>query len=586
MVPNKEKCKMKNITNNIIQMRRSFRFMIMCLFILSKSVALAQHDHEGHTHDHEGHSHGEEGAGLEAPNQNPLPTASETSTDKYELLLKFTPVEPGEELAMNLFLSDVNSNVPTDSAALQITNAGFPAQQFQITRLERGMYKVQTIMPDEKLFNLDVTINSTLGPDLIRLQNVDFTHHHIEVTAALDEHEHSHLWMYLSAVAILLVGFLLGRMMSQNKLRKQAIGIFIAFCLVPTAQWNLATAHEGEDHGPKKKENNLSASFTVLKESQFLMGVLTQSVGSNAFTNSRRLYGTIIPSSSGMATVSSPQAGRVVSINVAVGQNVKKGQQLAVIERLSDAASEVNFMAERNRVEAEFVMATKEYDRLKSLEDIAAKKQLDEAKGRLDIATRNRELYQSGGAKNIVLKAPIDGLVSAFTLSAGTSVNAEQSLFTIVNLSTVYIEAQAFEKDVELLTIAKKFTAQCTEENHTCESVTLLSIGQDFNPSNQSQRVLFEVENHHNEFKLGEFVNVFAFANESENTIAIANSAITELEGRPVVFIKNSAEQYELRYVAVGADNGLQTIITSGISSGDKVVVAGAYQVKLIYMNH
>jgi membrane fusion protein, heavy metal efflux system len=577
---------MKNVTNNTMLRIKLFHFMFICALVFSKNIACAQHDHEGHSHDHGGHSHGAEETEMVAVNDNPLPTASEASTEKYELLLKFTPVEPGEELTLNLFLSDVNSNVPMDTAALQITNAGFPEQQFQISRVEKGMYKVQTIMPDEKLFNLDVTINSSLGPDLIRLQDVDFTHHHAEVSAVDAEHQHSHMWMYLSAIGILIGGFFLGKIITQNKLRKQAIGIFIALCMVPASHWNGATAHEGEDHGPKKKEGSLTSSFTVLKESQFLMGVLTQRMGSNAFTNSRRLYGTIIPSSSGMATVSCPQAGRVVSINAAVGQSVKKGQQLAVVERLSDAASEVNFIAEKNRVEAEFVMAAKEYDRLKSIEDIAAKKQLDEAKGRLEIATRNRELYQSGGAKNIVLKAPIDGLISAFTLSAGASVNAEQPLFTIVNLSTVYVEAQAFEKDVELLNMAKKFTAQCTEENHTCESVKLLSIGQDFNPSNQSQRVIFEVDNQHNEFKLGEFVNVFAFANESENTIAIANSAITELEGRPVVFVKNSAEQYELRYVAVGADNGLQTIITSGIASGDRVVVAGAYQIKLIYMNH
>ncbi len=563
-------------------MMKSFYFIILLVF--SQSIAFAQHDHEGHSHEHEGHSHADEATGLVALNDNPLPAASEASSEKYELLLKFTPVEPGEELSMNLFLSDVNTNAPMDSAALQISNSGFPSQQFQVTRLESGMFKVQTIMPDEKLFNLDVTINSSFGPDLIRLRDVDFTHHHEMTTAAKEEQ--SNLWMYLAAIVVLLVGFLLGRIMSQNKLRKQAIGIFVVLCLLPASQWNGATAHEGEDHGPKKKENNLATSFNVLKESQFLMGVLTQRVGSNAFMSSRRLYGTIVPSSAGMATVSSPQAGRVVSITVSVGENVKKGQQLAVIERLSDAASEVSFIAERNRAEAEFVMATKEYERLKSLEDIAAKKQLDEAKGRLEIATKNRELYQSGSAKSIVLKAPIDGLVSAFTLSAGASVNAEQSLFTIVNLSTVYVEAQAFEKDIEILTHSKKITVQCTEENHTCESVTLLSIGQDFNPSNQSQRVFFEVENHHNEFKLGEFVNVYAFSNESENTIAIPNSAITELEGRPVVFVKNAAEQYELRYVAVGADNGLQTIITSGVSSGDRVVVAGAYQVKLIYMNH
>ncbi len=551
--------------------------LFFCIFLFKLSDA--QHDHEGHSH-----SHGEEATESVDMSDIPLPTSSESVSDKYEVLLKFQPVEPGEELMMMLFLSDVNTNAPIDSASILIQNVQVSDQKFEIELEEKGIYHIHTTMGEEKLFDLDVTIQSPKGADLIRLKQVDFTHHHAHEATAVHVDD-SHLLLYiLGAIAVLIIGLLIGKYMAKSGLRKHASILLLMLCFLPASQFRQVSAHEGE-HGPEEKEKNLSSEFEVLKESQFLMNILTTRIGSGQFSNSRKLYGTVIPSSNGQSIVSSPQAGRISSIQVAVGETVTKGQQLAIIERISEAASDVNYSAEKNKAEVEYEAAVKEFNRIKSLEGLTSKKQQEEAQSRLDIATANHNLYASGHAKNIVLKAPISGIVGPFTLSQGSSINAEQLLFTVTDISQVYVEAQAYENDLRVIENSNTFHVQCMEENHSTANVKLLSLGQEFNASNQSQRVIFSVDNTSNEFKIGEFVNVFAYSNESENTIALPNSAITELEGRPVVFVKHSAEIYELRYVAVGNDNGIATVIHSGVEQGDRVVVNGAYQVKLIYMN-
>ena len=134
--------------------------LIVCIFLFKLSDA--QHDHEGHSH-----SHGEEVTESVDMSDIPLPTSSESISDKYEVLLKFQPVEPGEELTMMLFLSDVNTNAPIDSASVVIQNVQVADQKFEIELEEKGIYHIHTIMGEEKLFDLDVTIQSPKGADLI-----------------------------------------------------------------------------------------------------------------------------------------------------------------------------------------------------------------------------------------------------------------------------------------------------------------------------------------------------------------------------------------------------------------------------------
>jgi hypothetical protein len=57
------------------------------------------------------------------------------------------------------------------------------------------------------------------------------------------------------------------------------------------------------------------------------------------------------------------------------------------------------------------------------------------------------------------------------------------------------------------------------------------------------------------------------------------------MNGKPVVFIKDSPEVVSLSYVTTGADNGQTTQILSGIEADERVVVRGTYQAKMIYLN-
>lgn len=237
--------------------------------------------------------------------------------------------------------------------------------------------------------------------------------------------------------------------------------------------------------------------------------------------------------------------------------------------------------------------ATKrELDRLQPIADIAAGRDLQQAEANyrqalaeLQTLESKTEPRRSANSRTLTLVAPISGIVGAFTLSAGTEVVAGQTLFTLTNLSTVYVEAQVYDRDVAVVQAGNKFLVTCSTDSHKSAEVRLLSQAQTMNPGNQSQRVLFEMDNPKGEFKIGEFVSLKALNQQTSRQITIPNSALTEINGKTAVFLKTNPESFRLSYVQTGEDDGTRTLVLKGIQEGEKVVINGAYELKMMYLN-
>jgi multidrug efflux pump subunit AcrA (membrane-fusion protein) len=225
--------------------------------------------------------------------------------------------------------------------------------------------------------------------------------------------------------------------------------------LIPTAAINPSLAHEGEEHGGgAAKTGGLSNSFVVEKESQFLFDILTEKAGvGSGFYQTTELLGTVTAAPQGLAVIQSPQTGKIISLRVAPGQTVSKGQTLAVVQQQVEAATQIDILSQRNTLNAEVKAAKAQYDRLQSIADIAAKKDVTEAKARYEAAVQNLQLFNAnvgsaGSSKLVTLTAPISGVVGTFNYAMGAVVSAGQTLFEITNLDRVYVETQVFGNDL------------------------------------------------------------------------------------------------------------------------------------------
>ena len=554
------------------------------MLILMLTMPLLIFAHEGETH----------GGSEKATVQPATYFSSEAVSAVYELMLKYQPIQMGKETALKLFISDFNTNAPIDSAALQVTVAGNPNIKLTVAKIDKGVYELKGIFPDKKSYNLTVNINSSLGPDLMLISNI-VVGKELEGPGALTDHPETKWYKrpWFFGTAGLLLGLLLMFFIMRKTNRKVAAGILILFCLLPSATYNTVSAHDGENHGAEEKPGGtMSNTFIVEKEAQFLFGVLTEKITTGDFNQSIQVLGTVIPSPQGRAVIQSPQAGKIISLKVSVGQNVTVGQVLAVIEQQVDAGTQINILSQRNGVDAEYNAAKAQYDRLKAIEDIAAKKDVTEAKARYETALKNRQLFNgnagrnTGSTKMVTLTAPVSGVVGTFNFSIGAVVNAGETLFDITNLNKVLVEAQVFANDGEQLTEVEKINTFSTNQNDTSSySLKLVSTAQAVNAVNQSQKVIFEIINPKSQFKLGENINVHIFSKNVARQLTVPNGAIAEINGKPVVFVKDKAEQYSIVYINKGTSNGQYTAIEKGVEEGERIVTTGVYQMKTIYLN-
>lgn len=551
-------------------MKRIFLFMLFSLGLLTAFA------HGGEDH----------AASKTAAPMSSKYFGSEASSDKYEVLIKYGELQGGKASTMQLFLANAKTNKAIDSATITIKVVGQPNVNFTVSRIDTGIYQLAGTFPANQMYDLQVNISSPLGPDFLQVPKIEIGK---KLEVVTEEHSHWYDSPVLWAVAGVVVGLLLMYLLMRARFRKTAAAAIVLSMLIPTAAMNPSMAHGGEDHGGgAKASGGLSTAFIVEKESQFLFDILTQPVGSGSFYQSTELLGTVTPAPQGSAVIQSPQTGKIISLRVTPGQTVAKGQTLALVEQQVEAGTQIDIISQRNTLNAEVKAAKAQYDRLQSIADIAAKKDVIEARARYEAAVQNLRLFNASigsgaSTKTVNLTAPISGVVGTFNYAIGAVVSAGQTLFEITNLNRVYVETQVFSSDMPQEAKSSRFVAFANGDTATY-NLRLVSTAQSVNAENQSQRVVFEVMNPGGKFKIGENVRVLRYGSNRIAQLVVPTSAIVDVNGKPAVFIKDKAEQFSISFIQKGESNPLHTAIAQGAESGEKIVTGNVYQMKMIYL--
>jgi cobalt-zinc-cadmium efflux system membrane fusion protein len=571
----------------------------LLFFLLALSFPALLSAQEAHTHaDGSTHAaHGDEAAKSAAkPGADHFTVYAES--DKYELTLYYPELVAGQEAHLTLFVADYQTNRPIDKAELKINAMENPQLAFEVTPLSVGVYELHGTFPENKTYTLNVQMNHPNGADLIGVKSIAVGEKLVAEAAVSEEGSGIPSWLWFFGG--LLAGGLAVWFVSRRRSRILTVVLLLVSAWFSTPNWNQAYAHGDEEHGPKSGGSGYGKSVDAPKETQFLFEILTQPIAVGNYQSATTMYGTIIPSSGGLGAVVAPQGGRIMRVNVAVGQTVRAGQALAILQQNIGTPDQVGIAANNAGLAVQLetartrVAATKrEFDRLKKIEDIAAAKDVQAAEAAYNQALTELQTLESralgansaANSRTVALVAPISGVVGAFALTPGAEVSAGQTLFTVTNLNKVYVEAQVYDRDLYVVRAGNKFLVTCSTDDHKTAEVRLISPAQTMNPGNQSQRVLFEMDNPKGEFKIGEFVTVKALNQETSRNITVPNSALTEINGKTAVFLKDGPEMFTLSYVQTGEDDGTRTLILKGVEEGEKVVVNGAYEVKMMYLN-
>jgi len=535
---------------------------------------------------HEGESHGAEKKAVPAAGTY---FSSEALSDKYEVLIKYGELKGGQPATLLLFLSDARTNRALDASSIALTLAGQPATNFSAVRTDTGTYRVSGVFPANQIYDIQVQVNSALGPDLLQVARIEAGK---TLTApGTDSHTHwyDHPWLF--GIAGALAGLALMYLLMRRRARKSVVVMLTLALLVPVAGMNPGYAHGGEDHGAggAAKTSGSSTTFRVEKETQFLFDLLTQKTEPGNFYQSKELLGTVRAAPQGRAVIQTPQTGKIVALRVQPGQRVNKGQLLATVEQQVEAGTQLDIIAQRNTLNAEVKAAKAQYERLQSIADIAAKKDLTEARARYEAAQQNLRLFNAnigsgmGNTRMMPLTAPISGVVGMFNYAIGAVVNSGETLFEITNLDRLYVETQLFSQDLQDALKSSRFQV-FTGNDTSAHALRLVTSAQAVNTENQAQQVVFEILRPDGHFRIGENVRVQQLGGGRMTQLVVPAASVVDINGKPAVFIKDKAEQFSLSFIRKGESNPLYTAIVSGVESGERVVTANVYKMKMIYL--
>lgn len=513
--------------------------------------------------------------------------SSEALSDKFEVLVKYGELEGNKEGTFQLYLSHAVTNDAIDTAHITVKVVGKPGIQFKVANTDTGIYQVTGILPANGIYDLQVNISSGIGSDFLQVPKIEIGKK--QVAEEVSEHGSWYDSPWLWAFAGIAAGVAIMYFLMRKRNRRVITAALIIGLLFPLSTLTESIAHDGEDHGAggAKKSAGISNAFIVEKESQFLFNILTQRMGGGSFYQSTELLGTVTASPQGSAVIQAPQTGKIVSLRVTPGQAVSKGQVLATVLQQVDAGTQIDIISQRNSLNAEVKAAKAQYDRLKSIADIAAKKDVTEARARYEAAVQNLALFNAnvsgGSTKMVSLTAPISGVVGTFNYAIGAVVSEGQTIFEITNLNRVYVETQVFAADLKDAAKESRFVAFSTSDTITY-ALRMISTAQSVNTENQSQRVIFEVLNPGGKFKIGENVRVLRYGSNRIAQLVVPTKSILDINGKPAVFIKDKAEQFSISFIQKGESNAIYTAIVKGVEGGERVVTENVYQMKMIYL--
>lgn len=348
------------------------------------------------------------------------------------------------------------------------------------------------------------------------------------------------------------------------------------------------------------------AKDITMSASQILHGkVQWTTVTMSTTTESAVVPGTLVPNEDHTVRIGAPAAGRVVKVLVRPGDMVRVDQPLVTIQspaagmaqaELSKAVAQVSAAragaqyAATARARAERLLALKAIPRQESERAIAddelARAALTQADAEAQRARSTAEQLSvaSNASGEIVLRAPIAGVVLSRTAVPGTVIDAGAPLVVITDPSTLWLAVSAPESMTRLF--ARGGVLRFIVISNASDTLTarIEAVGAGLDEATRTLAVRALVANRDGRLKSEMLANVIVRGGERAPAVLLPDDAVQSIDGKTHVFLvqagANGGAKITRREVVVGTRAGGNIAVLRGVASGDVVVTAGAFAVK------
>lgn len=343
--------------------------------------------------------------------------------------------------------------------------------------------------------------------------------------------------------------------------------------------------HAEEEHQEEKKGHDDHSDEIIMTPKQAKSAnVKVEEVKIGEFQSTLHVSGLVMTDQSSEVTLVATQAGTVNFSKslMSDGAPVKAGQCVATVSPKNIEDGDPGAHA---RVAYETAKA--EYERAKQLvaEQIISQREFQQIKATYDDARVTFEAqmaHRSGSGVNV--NSPKAGYMKTRLVQEGEYVAAGAPIAVIAQSNRLWIRADVPVSHTHLLPTIQSanFRMACCDIVYNLKEMggRVRSYARSTEGRAAYVPLIFEFDNTGG-IVAGSYADIWLMTGERRNVIAIPITALTESQGAKFVYVQTAPDAYVRREVTLGESDGLRIEVKSGLKAGEKLVVSGAYAVRM-----
>ncbi|MDO9711212.1 efflux RND transporter periplasmic adaptor subunit [Paracraurococcus lichenis] len=365
----------------------------------------------------------------------------------------------------------------------------------------------------------------------------------------------------------------------------------------------------------------LPAEVSLSPEAARNFGLRTAAAEMRPLVRSIRVTGSVGFNELRLAHIQPLARGRVQSVEVAIGDRVRAGQRLAVLDALDLAEARHQLSgaeAALNQAQAETQTARAAFNRAQELVRSGALSQSELERRRAEVAraeaavlTRRTEVehwremlarYSPAStaplppgsvslpaptpmdARGAIL-APFDGAILAVGATPGELVDTNREIFTLADLSTVWVMADVPERDLGAVQAGAAVSIAVEAYPGRRFPGRVAYVADQLDARTGTAKVRCEIPNPEGALRVNMFAIVEIAAPLGREGLVVPDAALQAVDDQPGVFLRTGEDRFAWRRVQPGLRQGGVTEVTEGLQPGETVAAEGSFRLKALLLH-
>jgi cobalt-zinc-cadmium efflux system membrane fusion protein len=354
----------------------------------------------------------------------------------------------------------------------------------------------------------------------------------------------------------------------------------------------------------KKPEAPPAAGHVTLTPEEVERGeIVVHPVSRGAFSVHRDFPATVVPNHHATAQITALVRGRVIDVYADYGQQVRTGEALAMLYSGELGVAQSAYLS----AGAKLYVATKAFERAKILlkekviglaelqrregQMLTVQAEQREAQNRLLLLGMTEEEIQTLERDHTIrsyvpITAPFDSRVIQRNITKGEVVEVTEKLFTVADLSEVWVLANIPEKDIPFIQ-----SSDTTHGEHIVEIRVnaypdevfhgrITYVGDVLDVATRTMNLRVEVPNPDRRLKPEMYATVRVYSPVERDVLTVPETAVQRDREKQFVFVRRDEGTFEARNIKVGVSNGEEVTVLDGLHPGEQVVTNGGFILK------